>query len=77
MVLDTSLFRFLVFSNAAGLIMVFFVREGSNMYGDSWFQLEGAGWHPFRHPLEGILHAIYFVQYILQHKQVWRFLVEE
>lgn len=52
------------------LVMMFFVREGSDMFGDSWFQLEGAGWHPFRHPVEAILHAVNFVQYIMQHKQV-------
>lgn len=52
------------------VLVMIFVREGSDMFGDSWFQLEGAGWHPFRHPVEAILHAVNFVQYIMQHKQV-------
>lgn len=43
---------------------------GTDMYEDSWFQLEGAAWRPFRHPLDAVRHAFNFLQYKLRRSQV-------
>lgn len=40
------------------------------MFGDSWFQLEGAAWRPFRHPLDAVRHAVNFVIYKITDAQV-------
>lgn len=40
------------------------------MYEDSWFQLEGAAWRPFRHPLDAVRHGFNFMQYKLRQSQV-------
>lgn len=40
------------------------------MYEDSWFQLEGAAWRPFRHPFDAVRHGFNFMQYKLRQNQV-------
>lgn len=40
------------------------------MYEDSWFQLEGAAWRPFRHPIDAVRHGFNFMQYKLRQFQV-------
>ncbi|CAM9496611.1 unnamed protein product [Hapterophycus canaliculatus] len=40
------------------------------MYEDSWFQLEGAAWRPFRHPIDAVRHGFNFMQYKLRQSQV-------
>lgn len=43
---------------------------GRNHDGDTWFQFEGANWNPFGRPLESVMHAINYVQYMVTAKQV-------
>lgn len=43
---------------------------GTDMYEDSWFQLEGAAWRPFRHPIDAVRHGFNFMQYKLRQFQV-------
>lgn len=43
---------------------------GRNRDGDTWFQFEGANWNPFGRPLESVMHAINYVQYMVTAKQV-------
>lgn len=43
---------------------------GTDMFEDSWFQLEGAPWRPLRHPLDAIRHGFNYVQYKLTRSQV-------
>lgn len=45
-------------------------RLGTDMYEDSWFQLEGAAWRPFRHPIDAVRHGFNFMQYKLRQSQV-------
>ncbi|CAM9468076.1 unnamed protein product [Laminaria digitata] len=46
------------------------VLTGTDMYEDSWFQLEGAGWRPFRNPIDAVRHGFNFMQYKLRSFQV-------
>ncbi|CAN0522232.1 unnamed protein product, partial [Ectocarpus sp. 8 AP-2014] len=46
------------------------VLTGTDMYEDSWFQLEGAAWRPFRHPIDAVRHGFNFMQYKLRQSQV-------
>eukprot|EP00904_Undaria_pinnatifida_P006621 jgi/Undpi1/3089/HiC_scaffold_15.g06463.m1 len=46
------------------------VLTGTDMYEDSWFQLEGAGWRPFRNPIDAVRHGFNFMQYKLRQFQV-------
>lgn len=57
----------IVISSLSGL-----ARPGTDMYEDSWFQLEGAAWRPFRHPIDAVRHGFNFMQYKLRQSQVGR-----
>ncbi|CAM9725407.1 unnamed protein product [Phaeothamnion confervicola] len=43
---------------------------GTDSFRDTWFQLEGANWAPFTHPLDSVLHAINYVEYMLGGRQI-------
>lgn len=38
--------------------------------GDSWLQFEGANWAPLRYPVDSLLHAVYYLQYLVRGYQV-------
>lgn len=51
-------------------LLHYFLIVGTDMYEDSWFQLEGAAWRPFRHPIDAVRHGFNFMQYKLRQSQV-------
>ena len=46
------------------------VLTGRNVDGHTWLQFEGAGWDPFRRPLESFVHACNYLQYKVTGRQV-------
>jgi hypothetical protein len=44
--------------------------SGLDIYGNTWFQLEGANWSIWRHPLDSFKHVMTFVEYKVTGDQV-------